>query len=143
MLQFSEKNEYRDYFVERFGVPEEIMKKYRFFVRGRRVWAFSGEVLDVKNIEIMGIKALTLGSVPKPSTAFLRIVGRFAKKNAIELDEEDALRFLKGKDIEKEFSVDYGYVIVKHEDDILGCGLYKGKLINQIPKKYRFVDTWI
>ncbi len=142
-LQFSERNEYRNYFVERFEIGEKIMERYTFWVRGKRVWAFSGRKINADNVEIIGIKALTLGSVPKPSTAFLRIVGQFAKKNVVELEHESALKFLWGEDIEMEFPVEYGYVIVKHGNDVLGCGLYKGKLINQIPKKYRFVDTWI
>ncbi len=142
-MQFLKKNDYGKYFVDRFGIPEEIIEKYTFWVRGKRVWAFSGEFIDVKDIEVLGIKALSLGRTPKPSTAFLRVIGKYAKKNVVNLDKEKALKFLEGEDIEGNFDVEQGYVIVKSNNDILGCGLYKGSLINQIPKKYRYEDTWL
>jgi len=142
-LQFSKNNQYRKYFVDRFGISEEVMENYEFFERGKSVWAFTGKYVDVEDMEAMGIRALRLGRGLKPSTAFLRIIGRYATKNVIELDEKQALHYLRGEDIDKSFAAEPGYVIVKFKDDILGCGLYKGKLINQIPKKYRFMDTWV
>ncbi len=144
-MRFSENNEHRKYFVERFGVPEDIMKKYSFWERGKRVWAFTGSYIEMDNIETLGIKALSLRSTPKPSTAFLRVIGIHATKNVVELDEEQALNFMRGEDIHASFSADRGYVIVKSAQDILGCGFYNGKdlLINQIPKKYRTMDTWV
>jgi len=119
------------------------MENYEFFERGKSVWAFTGKYVDVEDMEAMGIRALRLGRGLKPSTAFLRIIGRYATKNVIEIDEREALHYLRGEDIDKNFAAEPGYVIVKFKDNILGCGLYKGKLINQIPKKYRFMDTWV
>jgi len=142
-LQFSKKNDYGNYFVDRFGISQGIIEKYTFWVRGKRVWAFSGEYIDMDDIEVLGIKALSLGKAPKPSTAFLRVIGKYATKNVVNLDDSQALRFLKGENIEEEFNVEPGYVIVKSNDDILGCGLYKGILRNQLPKKYRYEDTWL
>ncbi len=142
-MQFSKKDEYRKYFVERFGVPPEIMDRYYFYERGKKVWAFTGEIVEIENIEALGIRALSLGRGIKPSTAFLRIIGKYATKNIIVLEEKEAEAYMRGEDIEKDFPVKPGYVIVRSRNDILGCGLYKGKLINQIPKKYRMMDTWV
>ncbi len=142
-MQFLKNNDYGKYFVDRFGIPEKIVERYTFWVRGKRVWAFSGEYIDIKDIEVLGIKALSLGNTPKPSTAFLRVIGKYATKNVVHLEKEQTIKFLKGEDIEEEFNVDPGYVIVKGDEDILGCGLYKGALINQLPKKYRYEDTWL
>ncbi len=142
-MQFSRKDEYGNYFIERFGIPEKIIKEYSFWERGKRVWAFTGEYVDTKNIEALGIKALSLGKALKPSTAFLRIIGNYANKNVVYLNANDSLKFLKGENINAEFNVEQGYVIVRNKKDILGCALYKGILINQIPKKYRAEDTWI
>lgn len=142
-LQFSRKNEYRRYFVERFGIAEEIMQNYSFFQRGKSVWAFTGNYLPLEDIETLGIRALRIGKGLKPSTAFLRVIGIHATRNVVELDDEQALRYMRGEDIEENFPVDFGYVIVKGGEDILGCGLYKGRLINQIPKKYRMEPTWV
>ena len=142
-MQFSERNDYRDYFVQRFGIPSEEMQNYRFFLRGRKVWAYTGDVLDVQGAEAIGIKALTLSGDAKPSTAFLRVIGHMATRNVIELSEEDADKYLMGEDIERDFDASPGYVIVKTGNHVLGCGLYKGRLINQLPKKYRKEKTWI
>jgi NOL1/NOP2/fmu family ribosome biogenesis protein len=142
-LQFSKRNEYREYFTDRFGIPSEIMRKYEFFERGKSVWAFSGKYVEIEGIEAIGIRALRIGGGLKPSTAFLRVVGSYATKNTVILDENEALKYLSGEDIDKDFPVEPGYVIVRFEKDILGCGLYKGRLINQIPKKYRKMETWI
>ena len=142
-MQFSKRNEYREYFTDRFGIPSEIMRKYEFFERGKSVWAFSGKYVEIEGIEAIGIRALRIGGGLKPSTAFLRVVGSYATKNTVILDENEALKYLSGEDIDKDFPVEPGYVIVRFEKDILGCGLYKGKLINQIPKKYRKMETWI
>ncbi len=142
-MHFSERNEFRNYFVERFGIPERYIARFRFLQRGKKVWAFTGTMMDVQGVEAMGIKALTISGAPKPSTAFLRIVGEMATKNVVHLDWEDGMRYLRGEDIEGEFLVDDGYVIVRTKDMVLGCGFYRGKLINQIPKKYRMESTWV
>ncbi len=143
-MPFLQKNEYREYFMERFGISREILEKYIFLERGRKIWAFSGKYLEIGDIELIGIKALTKGRVLKPSTAFLRIVGKRASKNVIRLNYEEMLLFMKGEDIEKSFPVEPGYVIVVWEEDVLGCGFYKnGVLKSQIPSKYRMQDSWI
>ena len=142
-MQFLKKNEYGEYFVDRFSIPKGIIERYTFWVRGKRVWAFSGEYINIEDIEVLGIKALSLGRTPKPSTAFLRVIGKYARKNFVNLDKEKALKFLKGENIDGNFNVEQGYVIIKSDEDIIGCGLYKGVLINQIPKKYRYEDTWL
>ena len=142
-MQFSRKDDYRNYFVERFGISQEIMGYYSFWQRSQKVWAFSGTLIVEKNIEILGIKALTLGKVPKPSTAFLRVIGRYATQNVVTLNTTDTFRFLRGEELEGNFPVEQGYVIVKTREDILGCGFYAHTLKSLIPKKYRLQDTWI
>jgi NOL1/NOP2/fmu family ribosome biogenesis protein len=142
-LQFSRKDEYGNYFIERFDIPKEIIKEYSFWERGKKVWAFTGEYVDTQSIEVLGIKALSLGKNLKPSTAFLRVIGNYARKNVVYLEAKDSLKFLMGENINTQFEVEQGYVIVRNEKDILGCALYKGLLINQIPKKYRVEETWL
>ncbi len=117
--------------------------QYSFWQRSQKVWAFSGILITERNIEILGVKALTLGKVPKPSTAFLRIVGSYATRNVVTLNSQDALKFLRGEELKGEFSVDHGYVIVRSTEDILGCGFYADTLKSLIPRKYRVQNTWI
>ncbi len=143
-MQFSKNNSYRKFFTERYKIPDDVMEYYDFYQRGRSVWAFSGELLE-ENAEIVGIRALRIGKSLKPTTAFLRIVGKYATKNAATLDDVSSLKFLRGEDVVyKDKELDIGYVIVKSSRDILGCGYYTGKkIISEIPKKYRLQDTWI
>ena len=142
-MQFSERNDFRKYFVERFGIPEECMEKFRFYLRGKKVWAFTGDFVEVEGAEALGIKALSISGDIKPSTAFLRVVGHKARRNVVELDEEEGKRYLMGEDIPRNFPVEEGYVIVKMGKHILGCGFYRGILRNQLPKKYRKEKTWV
>jgi hypothetical protein len=60
-LQFLRKDEYREYFVKRFGIDPAVMEKYSFWQREKSVWAFSGELRDVGDIEILGVRALRIG----------------------------------------------------------------------------------
>lgn len=69
-----------------------------------------------------------------------QFVGKSAKKNIVILKEEDAARWMKGNDIslQKKSLTLGGFVILKHGDDILGCGKYNGeKILNYVPKERR------
>lgn len=145
-MQFLQNNSYRIYFIERFGIPEYVLNTYTFWERGRKVWAFSGELWDINGVEVFGIKALTKGRDLKPSTAFLRIVGKYAKKNVIFLDDNNALAFLRGRELNIDYPADGGYVVVRWKNDVLGCGFYvkeERRLISLIPSKYRLQETWV
>ncbi len=143
-MQFSKNNSYRNFFVEKYGIPKDIMESYDFYHRGKGIWAFSGEFVE-ENAETIGIRALRIGKSLKPTTAFLRIVGKHATKNVAILDEISFLKFLRGEDVEyHNVRLERGYIIVRNSRDILGCGYYTGeKIISAIPKKYRLQDTWI
>ncbi len=144
-MRFSKNNSYRKFFVEKYGVPEEVMEKYEFYERGKSVWAFSGKYVNISKIEVMGIRALRLKKLIKPTTVFMRIIGHYASRNVVHLDMNSSLKFLKGEEIMlNDESVERGFVIVLNPVDILGCGYYTGeKLISEIPKKYRVQNTWV
>ena len=126
-MQFSRRDEYKKYFVDRFGIRESIMDRYQFFQRGKSVWAFTGNPLSIEEIEALGIRALRIGKGLKPSTAFLRVIGIHATKNVVELNYEQALQYLRGEDIDGPFPVEFGYVIVKCGEDIFGMRSLQGK----------------
>lgn len=63
------------------------------------------------------------------------LVGRVAKKGVLEVDEDEAIRWLKGEDLERNFE---GYCILKWGEYFLGCGKGNGKIIkNFVPKERR------
>jgi NOL1/NOP2/fmu family ribosome biogenesis protein len=70
-----------------------------------------------------------------------QLIGPHAKKNVLELNNKEFLRWLKGEDMEtKEPST--GFVIIKSGDDFAGCGKVKeGVLLNFVPKARRLLVT--
>jgi len=59
-----------------------------------------------------------------------------AKKNLLPLTKSQAEVWMKGEDIPVNGNL--GYVIVKHDKDILGCGMLKHDLLrNMVPKERR------
>lgn len=70
-----------------------------------------------------------------------QIVGKTATKNVAELDDREFKLWLRGEDVEKESSNCSGYVIIKHNDDFVGCGKCKEeKVLNFVPKARRIVN---
>ena len=67
-----------------------------------------------------------------------QMIGIKAKKNVVELNNKQAMQWLKGQDIEIKGNY-HGFVILKHNNDFLGTGKYKpGKVLNFVPKARRF-----
>ncbi len=63
------------------------------------------------------------------------LVGKYAKKNVLEVDESTAMKWLSGEDIAAEVE---GYWIVKWGEYFLGCGKGNGKVLrNYVPKDRR------
>ena len=130
------------YMEERFGISKKIFSGYVFSSSGEKVWIFSKEIekKDLQGLRIEG-KGLLFGRFFKkqdkfkPTTNILQIFGKHATKNIVYVDEKEKDKYIKGFDLEKELDIEEGYVILKHEKDILGCGLYReGRIKNQIPK---------
>lgn len=67
-----------------------------------------------------------------------QLISKNAKQNIAELNEKQAMQWLKGQDIEIKGSYT-GFVILKHKNDFLGTGKYKQvKILNFVPKARRF-----
>ncbi|MDI9642531.1 MAG: hypothetical protein QFX37_03320 [Archaeoglobales archaeon] len=63
------------------------------------------------------------------------IVGKTAKKGVLELEEKEAMDWLSGKDLKRDYK---GYCILKWGEYFLGCGKGNGKMIkNYVPKDRR------
>ncbi|MBU4284590.1 MAG: hypothetical protein KJ968_05785 [Nanoarchaeota archaeon] len=67
-----------------------------------------------------------------------QLIGKDAKQNLIEINEKQAMQWLKGQDIDIKGNY-HGFVILKHKNDFFGTGKYKdGKVLNFVPKARRF-----
>ncbi|MBW2985934.1 hypothetical protein KY333_01055 [Candidatus Woesearchaeota archaeon] len=69
-----------------------------------------------------------------------QLIGPLAKKNVIELDDEESIAWLRGTDLQKEGDWS-GFIIIKHNDDYLGTGKYTldKRLLNFVPKARRLI----
>jgi NOL1/NOP2/fmu family ribosome biogenesis protein len=128
---------------ERFGISEQTFSGCKFFRKARSIWAISDVDLPALSYEAVGMRIMNCKDRPwKPTTSALQIFGRYAAKNVIHLNQEEAMIFLEGGSQAIESDCENGYVVVFYRGDVLGCGLYShGKLICQIPKERRMERT--
>jgi NOL1/NOP2/fmu family ribosome biogenesis protein len=143
------RSEVADLWHSRFGMPEEIFEGYRFYRRANSIWVISEADLPNFSYEALGLRMISLKDRPwKPTTCALQIFGRYATKNVVHLNDEQAMAFLAGEsqDLETEGKIletgcepcEPGYVVVFYRGEVLGCGLYsRGRLASQLPKERR------
>jgi NOL1/NOP2/fmu family ribosome biogenesis protein len=68
-----------------------------------------------------------------------QLIGPLAKKNVLEINDKLARLWLKGYDLPVKTDMK-GFLIVKNNDDYLGCGKFKeNKILNFIPKTRRIL----
>ena len=135
----AERDKILSYYRERFGIPDEVFAAVSFLKEGKMVWVVSDtggaeEILNKLKIKSAGVPLLRLHERWKPTTVGLQVFGGLATKNVVSLEDETFDSFLKDGAVHKNFPVEYGYVIVKWKNGVLGCGLYgKEGLKSQIP----------
>jgi len=136
LLRSEIEEEIRKHLSRQFGVGDIGL---RFYLGGKnRVYAYKECDVEIEaaregiyfgTIEEDGIRLSIEGSF---------IIGKHAKKNVIEVDEEQAKRWLKGEDLELPLS---GYWIVRWGKYYLGCGKGNGKILkNFVPKNRRITN---
>jgi NOL1/NOP2/fmu family ribosome biogenesis protein len=101
----------------------------------RKIYAFKSCELDIEAIH----SGIYFGKLEKDglrlSIEGSYLVGRKAKKGVVEVSEEEAIKWMRGEDIEYDVK---GYVILKWKGYFLGCGRGDGKKIrNFVPKDRR------
>ncbi len=130
---------FHSYLLDRFGIilPDDVELEGEKSLR-----AMNSELKEFRASTPKGIPASRMkGKFPKPTTSFIQLFGNLAKKNTVEVSREDALHFLSGSDIEKYSSCERGYVVVTHDNAVLGIGFFReGKIENMIPKGRRITQ---
>jgi NOL1/NOP2/fmu family ribosome biogenesis protein len=133
-----------DFWAERYGVPRETFADHTFWEKGAgKVWAFAGEADDPSAVEAMGLTFLRVRQEHwKPTTDAAQRFGRAATRNVVELDPDEAERFLAGEDQTLDWDGDWGYLVAAHAyaDAVepIGVGLYlHGELRSVVPKGRR------
>ncbi|MFC3478605.1 DUF7122 family protein [Halobacterium litoreum] len=133
-----------DWWVQRFGVPEDAFAEYTLWEKGKgKVWALPYDLDGPVPVEALGLKLLrTRQEHWKPTTDAVQRFGGEATKNVLELDDERAKRFTMGEDIDLDWDGDWGYLIVAHElaagVEPIGVGLFThGTLKSMMPKGHQ------
>ena len=131
---------------EQFGInelPFLLLKSGKDKIR-----SFSGnlstneinELARNSNIETIGIYLLSEekdGIRLSFSSTNINSIKQQISKNIIELDEKQKNEWLKGRDIFLDNNF-HGFVVLKHNDDFIGCGkLSNGRIANFVPKERR------
>lgn len=138
------RGEVLDFFDDRFGVPPETFEGHSFWEKGAgSVWVVSGDEPDPIDVEALGLRLLRTGGRHwKPTTDGVQRFGASITRNRIELDHDQARRFVRGEDQAIEWDGDWGYLVattaMAGESTVLGVGLYThGELASNIPKARR------
>jgi NOL1/NOP2/fmu family ribosome biogenesis protein len=117
-----------------------IFKDYSLFRRKKTWWMirFSSHISKAATLKVslVGLKAFTrVGKFIKPTTGMIRVFGNKASKACFNLSKEELDRLLAGENLMAETTLEDGYVILRHEEDILGMGLLvNGKICSQLPR---------
>jgi NOL1/NOP2/fmu family ribosome biogenesis protein len=143
LLSFASQNEQGEilaYFSTRFGIPGASFDGLRFIKTGNTVWAVSdvpglAEIVNGLKLETAGIPLLRMKkTLWKPTTAGLQCFGHQATRNMVDLNDETLEAFLKEGFLSDDFCLEPGFVVIKWNGRVLGCGLYsKGRLTSQVP----------
>ncbi len=128
------------YMEERFGIEMDYSNyDYNISPKGKVFISTKTPNINSRRMVNTGLPFVRLsrsGTI-KPTTAFIQLNGKLAKKGIVEINAEETLRFANGEDIESEASNE-GYVIVRYGEYDLGVALLKdGVLKNMIPKGKR------
>lgn len=130
------------YLEERFGIKRTVLESYDFRVstKGKIFLSNRFPRTDTNPVLNLGLPfaRISRSGVIKPTSVFIQLFGRHARKGVVSLDKEQAKRFASGRDPEIGTDVSRGYVIVRYGKYDLGCGhLKEGVLKNMLPKGKR------
>jgi hypothetical protein len=129
------------YLEERFGIKKEVFEAYQFFKGATHYWLFpkTEKLFLLKKLSPESVGLLFLRKIKdylKPTSTFLQRFGKYATKNIVQLNENQLKSLQENKKIPIELSISPGYVILRDENWILGCGLYlNGYLFSYLETK--------
>lgn len=137
-----------EWWYERFGIPARAFADLHFYQRGKAtIWLSSAEAdeLGSARVEAIGIPMIRLGArFWKPTSIAIVGLAQQATRNAIDVDEEEARRFLAGtesvfdEDDPRLEGLTGGFVVVRFCGVALGCGEWRrGALYSNVPKGRR------
>lgn len=132
---------------ENFGFDGDL--NYDFLKSGKnRIWIVSKDVslLDLRELDIARLGVYFCRTDFKELLKFSiegsQIIGPECKKRVLEIGEDKANRWIKGRDLKlgREPGIREGFILIRHQEDFLGCGKLVGKKVwNYVPKERRII----
>ena len=131
-----------EYCVERFGMHNEIFKKYALYEGSKNKIYLVNKLASLKFIpESSGLCIFRFDKTPKPTTNFLQLFGLKIKKNVLDVDKINLAEYCKGNDLKinvKTINVEPGFIAIRHNGTIIGCAHWNKNIVkNQLPKSRR------
>jgi len=125
---------------ERFGIKKF---DYSILKSGKHVLRICSK--EIKDFDLAGLRIMALGLEFATLKNFFRI--KFdaasllkARKNVVELSEDEFLKWLRGKVFEKD--LEDGIYLLEFKKKIVGCTLIQNKkVLNFVPKYRRLEET--
>jgi NOL1/NOP2/fmu family ribosome biogenesis protein len=127
-----------NYLEERFGVKRKDLPNHEIVKRSGAYWLISKqakEFLEDLEVETAGFRLLRETKYGlKPTTYTLQYLENKITKNIVELSDEELRKMLKREGM-LDRNMEKGYVALKYNGDIIGCGFYMdGVVSSRIPK---------
>jgi len=122
-----------------YGLTEQERFMNYYYLRGKKKIFIINKPIEIEKKEREGIHIIS----EEPFGLRLTIEGSqmfgpFLTKKVIELNREQFLQYLRGKDLEIETPYKKEFVVLKYNNIFLGSGLaYPNKIINYLPKARR------
>jgi NOL1/NOP2/fmu family ribosome biogenesis protein len=138
----SQRNNVLSFFEARFGIPASTFARYALLER-RKTYVLLPHSEHIRRLASFQVHQVGLPLLRKirqhlkPTTAGLQHFGHLATRHIVDLSPELCHALLYYRMLTWEASYQPGYVILRSEGHILGCGLYTpGLLRSQIPRRY-------
>lgn len=125
-----------EYLEERFGISREDLEDYRLKFKSGDIWLVSSDTETDLDVETYGFRFLRFtGKGLKPTTYSLQVLEDKLEKNVIEVDKKELEGLLKRERMVDRDLGENGYVAIKFQGRIIGCGFYaKDKVSSRVPK---------
>lgn len=140
-ITFEERQQILFYLEQRFGLKQELFEPYTIFKGATHYWLFPKTehlpLLRKLSPESVGLLFLRkIKDYLKPTSTFLQRFGKYATKNIVKLTDSQLKELQEKRKIKIDLPLEPGYVILKDDLWILGCGLYlEGHLFSYLETK--------
>jgi NOL1/NOP2/fmu family ribosome biogenesis protein len=121
----------------------ELSKDYAYVLRKDGDLFMVNRDVDRVDLAKLNINSLGLyigefrGGEFRPGIEGSQLFGPLAKRNVVSISKEQLAKWLAGEELDIDADAS-GYILLKHENDFVGCGrLVEGKLSNFVPKVRR------